>query len=89
MALLTTFYGIMVANLVLLPLSRKLKEYLRYEARIMALATEGVMAILDGEHPTAVDHRLRSAFLSQRDHGLVPASQPQGAGRAVKALSRV
>ncbi len=66
-ALLTTFYGIMVANLILLPLSNKLKEYVRFEAKGMALIVEGIMAIADQEHPTAVDHRLRSGFLSQME----------------------
>jgi len=74
-ALLTTFYGIMVANLVLLPMARKLKEYVRFEARIMALIMEGVMAILDGEHPTAVDHRLRSGFLSRLDKPAVEGKE--------------
>lgn len=80
-ALLTTFYGIMVANLVLLPMARKLKEYIRFEARIMALIMEGVMAILDGEHPTAVDHRLRSGFLGRTDR---PVGDGKGKVNAAK-----
>jgi len=72
-ALLTTFYGIMVANLLLLPLARKLKEFTRYEAAVMTLIMEGVLAIMDGEHPSAIDHRLGSVFLNRRENLLGPA----------------
>lgn len=90
MALLTTFYGIMVANLVLLPLARKLKEYVRTEARIMALIMEGVLAIMDQEHPHAVDHRLRSGFLSQMGHAArKPAEARTGSfGPRVEVVGR-
>ena len=86
-ALLTTFYGIMVANLVLLPLSRKLKEYLRFEARGMALVVEGIMAIADNEHPTAVDHRLRAGFLSQLEQKRAQGKQ-KGPRRVLELKQR-
>ena len=85
-ALLTTFYGIMVANLVLIPLSKKLKEYLRFEARGMALIVEGIMAIADHEHPTAVDHRLRSAFVSRLEGGKGKTSALDEGRRAARGL---
>lgn len=49
-ALLTTFYGIMLANLLVLPLERKLRERNRQEAIDMTLVTEGVVALAQVEN---------------------------------------
>lgn len=61
-ALITTFYGSMLANLVFNPMSKRLKavgnlEYLRKE-----LILEGIMAIQNGENPRVIREKL-SAFL--------------------------
>ncbi|NLF34892.1 MAG: motility protein A [Clostridiales bacterium] len=61
-ALVTTFYGTMLANLVFSPLSKRLKalgsqEYLQKE-----LILEGIMAIQNGENPRVIKEKL-SAFL--------------------------
>lgn len=61
-ALVTTFYGTMLANLVFNPLSKRLKavgslEYLRKE-----LILEGIMAIQNGENPRVIKEKL-NAFL--------------------------
>lgn len=63
-ALVTTFYGTMLANLVFTPLSKKLKavgsqEYLRKE-----LVLEGLLSIQDGENPRIIREKL-NAFLSR------------------------
>jgi chemotaxis protein MotA len=63
-ALVTTFYGTMLANLVFSPLSKKLKavggqEYLRKE-----LMLEGLLSIQDGENPRIIREKL-NAFLSR------------------------
>ena len=59
-ALLTTFYGIMVANLMVLPLERKLKERNRAEAVEMTIITEGIMGLASGDNGAAMDARLSS-----------------------------
>ncbi len=59
-ALLTTFYGIMVANLLILPLERKLREKHRAEAMEMALIIEGVMGLAIGDNGAAMSARLGS-----------------------------
>ncbi len=61
-ALVTTFYGTMLANLIFNPLSKHLKalgnvEYLRKELMI-----EGIIAIQNGENPRVIKEKL-SAFL--------------------------
>ena len=65
-ALVTTFYGSMLANLVFLPLSKKLKsvgnqEYLRKE-----LILEGLLSIQDGENPRIIREKL-DAFTSRAE----------------------
>ena len=70
-ALLTTFYGIMLANLIILPLERKLGEITRAEAVEMTLIIEGVMGLAAGDNGAAMEARLRSFHLVQGS----PASQ--------------
>lgn len=64
-ALLTTFYGIILANLVVLPLERKFKEVTRAEAVEMTLLTEGVMGLCAEENGAAIGARLRSFAYAQ------------------------
>ena len=64
-ALVTTFYGSMLANLVFSPLSKRLKtlgdeEYLQKE-----LIIEGVRAIQNGENPRIIQEKLKS-FLDKQ-----------------------
>lgn len=64
-ALLTTFYGIMAANLLILPLERKLGEQSRAEAVQMTLITEGVMGLALEENGAAIQARLSSYRYAQ------------------------
>ncbi|NLT57781.1 MAG: motility protein A [Clostridiales bacterium] len=62
-ALVTTFYGVLLANLVFTPMATKLRvqsngEYLRKE-----MILEGILSIQDGENPRIIREKL-SAFLS-------------------------
>lgn len=63
-ALLTTFYGALSANLVFLPLAGKLGIYSRAETTAMEMIREGVCAIAQGDNPTAVREKMQ-AFVSQ------------------------
>lgn len=71
-ALLTTFYGIMVANLMVLPLERKLRERNRAEAVELTLLTEGIMGLAAGDNGAAMAARLSSYRFAQA----APASAP-------------
>ncbi len=62
-ALLTTFYGAVMANLIFLPMARKLEERSLDEQFYMEVALEGVLAIQNGEHPQLVKEKLQ-AFLA-------------------------
>lgn len=57
-ALVTTFYGSVLANLVFLPLSGKLKNKSEEEVTEKELIIEGVLAIQQGEHPRNINRRL-------------------------------
>ncbi|WP_029893684.1 motility protein A [Desulfohalovibrio reitneri] len=59
-ALLTTFYGAVMANLVFLPVARKLEERSNDEQLVLNVAMEGVLSILNGEHPHLVREKLLS-----------------------------
>ncbi len=62
-ALLTTFYGAVLANVIFLPLAKKLEERSAEEALYMEIAMEGVVSIMHGEHPSIVREKLL-AFLA-------------------------
>lgn len=62
-ALLTTFYGALAANLVFIPLAGKLGFYSKAESLCMEMTMEGICAIARGDNPTAVREKLH-AFVS-------------------------
>ena len=64
-ALITTFYGAFLANLIFLPLAGKLGARSRKEALLRQMMVEGAMGISRGESPTAVRERLQS-FISAK-----------------------
>jgi chemotaxis protein MotA len=72
-ALLTTFYGIMLANLLILPLERKLGELTRAEAVEMTLITEGVMGLALGLNGAAIQTRLGSFRKAGQPHRSIPS----------------
>lgn len=63
-ALITTFYGAILANLIFLPLAGKLGLYSKAETIAMEMIVEGVCAIAKGDSPTAVREKMQ-VFVSQ------------------------
>jgi chemotaxis protein MotA len=59
-ALITTFYGALLANLVFNPLSGKLKHRSREEVLIKELMLEGILSISKGENPRIIQEKLNS-----------------------------
>lgn len=62
-ALLTTFYGAVLANVVFIPISKKLEERSEEDALFMQIMIEGVASVQKGEHPSVVRDKLE-AFLA-------------------------
>jgi len=62
-ALITTFYGSMLANCICLPIVEKLKFASKKEILIKELMLEGIMSLQSGDNPRIVEQKL-TAFLS-------------------------
>lgn len=58
-ALLTTFYGLLYANIIFLPIAKKLAEKTKHDAMAVALIIEGVLDIADKTNAKAIGYRLR------------------------------
>lgn len=59
-ALLTTLYGSFLANVMWLPMAKKLEERSNDETRNLELMKEGIISIQKGEHPALVKEKLQS-----------------------------
>lgn len=59
-ALITTLYGAIVANVFFSPFAEKLGLMSRNEMVSFEIAVRGVMAIQSGESPRAIDQKLRT-----------------------------
>ena len=72
-ALLTTFYGALLANLLFIPLAGKLGVYSKNEILAMEMIVEGICAISRGENPTVVREKMQS-FVSPGNREEVKAT---------------
>ncbi len=63
LALVTTFYGCVLANWICAPIATKLEELSSDEMRLKEMIIEGVLSIQSGENPRIMEHRLKT-FLS-------------------------
>lgn len=59
-ALITTFYGALLANLVFNPMSGKLKLRSKEEVLVREMIVEGVLSISKGENPRIIEEKLNS-----------------------------
>jgi len=63
-ALLTTLYGILAAQLIFLPIAEKLKQLHEAEMQIKSMIIQGVLALQGGEHPRIIRQKLLTFFPS-------------------------
>ncbi|TCO79941.1 motility protein A [Marinisporobacter balticus] len=59
-ALITTFYGSLLANLIFIPIAAKLKIRSREEILIKEVMVEGLLSIQAGENPRIIEVKLKS-----------------------------
>lgn len=59
-ALLTTFYGSVIANVFTIPVAAKLKQRSKQEATKMNIVVAGVLGIVAGENPRVIREKLDS-----------------------------
>lgn len=64
-AITTTFYGSVLANLIFLPMAQKLKVRSAEEVLLKEMVLEGVLSIQAGENPRLIEEKLK-AFLSPK-----------------------
>ena len=60
LALITTFYGVVLANLIFLPLANKLKTRSKEEILLRELQLEGILGIAKGDNPRIMQEKLTS-----------------------------
>ena len=78
-ALITTFYGAVLGNLVYLPMAGKLKNKSTQEVIAKRMIIEGVLSIQRGVHPKNIERKLMN-FLPPKQRGLEeePKEEPEG-----------
>ncbi|WP_431804491.1 flagellar motor protein MotP [Halobacillus andaensis] len=85
-ALLTTLYGTLLANLVFLPMAGKLANKTDQEIFAKQIIIEGVIGVQSGQNPKILEEKL-SAFLSEEDKLRVEASEKQEAEQVKEAAN--
>lgn len=80
-ALITTFYGSMLANWVCTPTSGKLQANNAVEMQAKEIMIEGLLSIQAGENPRVIEEKLKS-FLSPKER---PSQEGDGAGAGGEA----
>ena len=65
-ALITTFYGAVLGNLVYLPMAGKLKNKSTQEVTAKRMIIEGVLSIQKGVHPKNLERKLMN-YMAPRD----------------------
>ncbi len=64
-ALLTTFYGALMANIIFLPMAAKLKTRSKDELLVLEIILTGIQSLVAGENPRVMEQKL---------HGFLPPS---------------
>jgi chemotaxis protein MotA len=59
-ALLTTFYGAILANIVCLPISGKLRTRSREEVLTKEMAIQGIVSLSNGDNPRILEQKLQA-----------------------------
>ena len=83
-ALVTTFYGVFLANLVFLPIAGKLKSRSEQEVVQMELIIQGLSSIQAGDNPRVLQEKL-ATFLEPNLRAIVLKDEKEGEPRAQAA----
>jgi chemotaxis protein MotA len=62
-AFVATIYGVGLANLIFLPMAKKLQANVARLVALREMYVEGLLAIANGEHPRIVESRMRGYFI--------------------------
>lgn len=86
-AMITTFYGSIMANLIFIPMSVKLKRRSQEETILMSLIMEGIRSIRSGENPKLMEDKLNK-FLSSEEQKKIEKSLKSGKGGKKSAAKK-
>ena len=78
-AFVATFYGVGMANVILLPIAEKLKIRSQEERMVREMILEGIVSIQAGDNPRIVREKLNS-FLAPGERGDGSNESEEGAG---------
>ena len=76
-ALITTFYGSVLANWICSPVASKLKSKNAEEMMVKEIEIEGLLSIQAGENPRVIEEKLKS-FLAPQEREAVSGSDAGG-----------
>lgn len=76
-ALITTFYGSLIANWICQPIEQKLKVNSNAEVQTKTLMVEGLLSIQAGENPRVIEEKLKT-FLAPSERNSVGTEQEGG-----------
>ena len=80
-AFIATFWGVFSANILFLPLAKKLQGRMKHEAHVSELALEGILSIQAGENPRILREKL-DGYLPPKQRGSGEAAGGGGARTA-------
>ncbi len=80
-ALITTFYGALMANLIFNPIAGKLKVRTSEEVLLREVMIEGILSIQAGENPRIVEEKMKVFLAPKLREQTFYRREPQAAGR--------
>ncbi|CUX49285.1 motility protein A [Clostridium sp. C105KSO13] len=87
-ALITTFYGCILANLVFMPIAKKLRIRNEEEVIYKQIIIEGVMSIQAGENPKIIREKLTSLLRQKQQKQILTGKGETPAGKGMKKGKR-
>ena len=85
-ALLTTLYGSLLANLIFLPMAGKLEIYSNEEIRLKEIIVEALLALQSGINPRLLQEQIKSYFSPAEKKLLEEASKRSDEGNEVEDM---
>ena len=77
-ALVTTFYGSILANWICIPIATKLKANNAKEVQIKEVMVEGLLSIQAGENPRVIEEKLKSFLSPARRNAMNAMKEEEG-----------
>ena len=87
LALITTFYGVFMANMIFLPIGGKLKRRSENEMMLKSIVVEGIISIHAREHPILIKEKLMTfvpSLVRYQPEKIVTESNPKSSLSTIK-----